>query len=660
SDGTAITETTFDVTVVPENDAPLLSAIPDQTTFEDTGLEPIRFTVSDIETSAESLSVSVASNNPNLVLSENIVVSGSGENRTLSILPQANVSGTTTITVSISDGGLTTESTFELTVNSVNDAPTISLIASQEVREDEVSASIGFTVSDLDTPAASLIVTATSSDQSLISDSQIVLGGSGADRTIRFEPLTNQNGGPVTITVSVFDGRVTTESTFQATVLSVNDAPTTVTDTVQLTVVEDNATQEIDLATLFRDVDIVTNGDELSYVVASNEGSSWMFSRLAGSTLTLTTTPDSYGESRIVVRATDTAGATTDLLLEVTVAAINDVPVANSDRFQIGQTAELIIDPEELLRNDVDIDSNNLTVELVGSTSQGTLTQTADGSYRYTPPATFSGIDTFEYVVSDGESTSVRQTVTIVVFERAPEPTNQLDQEPTEQPADESPVTPESEPDTSSPTDDEPSQTDEPTSPEKETSRPTAKPDVVIPPSITPVFVNPNESQSDGGDGSTTGNESVVGSSGVTAEEISAAIVREIERDVARARDSYSSSSWGGSSLSGFQTEDSGNRSYKQGKPIAVATIEASFDSNSEALDDAEMLDTMAVGTTAVVSTTVSVGYVMWLLRGGTLVASMASALPAWVSFDPLPILESFEEGGGEDDDQTGLKDLLE
>lgn len=34
-----------------------------------------------------------------------------------------------------------------------------------------------------------------------------------------------------------------------------------------------------------------------------------------------------------------------------------------------------------------------------------------------------------------------------------------------------------------------------------------------------------------------------------------------------------------------------------------------------------------------------SIGYVVWLVRGGVLVSSMLSALPAWQMMDPLPVL---------------------
>lgn len=45
----------------------------------------------------------------------------------------------------------------------------------------------------------------------------------------------------------------------------------------------------------------------------------------------------------------------------------------------------------------------------------------------------------------------------------------------------------------------------------------------------------------------------------------------------------------------------------------------------------------MASGVAAVGS--LSVGYVIWLVRGGVLMSSMLSALPAWQMVDPLPVL---------------------
>ncbi|WP_372739847.1 putative Ig domain-containing protein, partial [Neptunomonas sp.] len=59
-------------------------------------------------------------------------------------------------------------------------------------------------------------------------------------------------------------------------------------------------------------------------------------------------------------------------------------------------------------------------------------------------------------------------------------------------------------------------------------------------------------------------------------------------------------------------------------------------------------LDQMVVGSSIAMSTSLSVGYVAWLLRSGVLLSSVLTSLPAWRFIDPLPILSTLgsEEGG--------------
>jgi hypothetical protein len=70
-------------------------------------------------------------------------------------------------------------------------------------------------------------------------------------------------------------------------------------------------------------------------------------------------------------------------------------------------------------------------------------------------------------------------------------------------------------------------------------------------------------------------------------------------------------------------------------------------------------LEQAVVTSTVAVSTGVSIGYVIWLLRGGVLISSLLASVPAWRSFDPLPILAtaSGKDKEGEDD---SLENLLE
>jgi hypothetical protein len=59
------------------------------------------------------------------------------------------------------------------------------------------------------------------------------------------------------------------------------------------------------------------------------------------------------------------------------------------------------------------------------------------------------------------------------------------------------------------------------------------------------------------------------------------------------------------------------------------------------------------VSSTVAVTGAMSVGYVIWLLRGGLLLSSLLSSLPAWTAMDPMPVLARSKnsEEDGEDDD---------
>ena len=52
-----------------------------------------------------------------------------------------------------------------------------------------------------------------------------------------------------------------------------------------------------------------------------------------------------------------------------------------------------------------------------------------------------------------------------------------------------------------------------------------------------------------------------------------------------------------------------------------------------------------AVASSVALTGGVSIGYAMWLVRGGVLASSMLSALPAWQMVDPLPVLASARGG---------------
>jgi hypothetical protein len=66
---------------------------------------------------AGDLALSAASSNLTLVPVANILSGGSGTNRTVIVTPTAGMTGTATITITVTDaGGLSDDTAFELTV----------------------------------------------------------------------------------------------------------------------------------------------------------------------------------------------------------------------------------------------------------------------------------------------------------------------------------------------------------------------------------------------------------------------------------------------------------------------------------------------------------------------------------------------------------------
>jgi hypothetical protein len=199
------------------NTAPTISPIAAQTTNEDTATGALAFTIGDAETPAGSLTLSASSSNTTLVPNGNIVFGGSGANRTVTATPALNQFGTATITVTVSDGQLSTPTSFLLTVNAVNDAPTITSIANQATSMGTSVGPINFTVGDVETAAGSLPLSGSSSNQTLVPNGNINFGGSGANRTVTVTPATGQTG-TATITVTVSDGQASTPTSFALTV----------------------------------------------------------------------------------------------------------------------------------------------------------------------------------------------------------------------------------------------------------------------------------------------------------------------------------------------------------------------------------------------------------------------------------------------------------
>ena len=96
---------------------------------------------------------------------------------------------------------------------------------------------------------------------------------------------------------------------------------------------------------------------------------------------------------------------------------LNNAPWAGDDGFSTMHDTPLSVSAPGVLANDGDMDGDALSLRVVGGPSNGTLSGPSnDGSFTYTPSASYAGSDSFTYKTNDGLDESNIATVTITVM----------------------------------------------------------------------------------------------------------------------------------------------------------------------------------------------------------------------------------------------------
>lgn len=200
-----------------------LGQLPDVATAEDTPSQPVPVRITGGE-KRRPVSFIVKSSNPQLVPEANVQFREAAHETVMVVTPAANEAGKSLISICATDGITTATQSFNVTVTAVNDAPTLSKIPDQVIPENASMPAIPFTAGDVETPAASLIITAVSSDADLLPQDAIVLSGEGATRTLKASPKLGSSG-RVRVTITVSDGEASTARDFEIGVGSANHAP---------------------------------------------------------------------------------------------------------------------------------------------------------------------------------------------------------------------------------------------------------------------------------------------------------------------------------------------------------------------------------------------------------------------------------------------------
>jgi hypothetical protein len=595
--------------------------------------------------------------------------------------PLANFAGPATIQIVTNDRGrngaggpLSSTSTIGVTVNPINDAPVVNTAAGKVQYTENDAATIvdaEVTISDVDDnrlEGASIDIVGYVEGEDILSftdqngitgtwdASTGVLSLSGdasvADYQAALRSITytntsdNPNTETRTVRFVVGDGRLRNDAAGKdIAITAVNDAPTA--DPLVITLQEDAGRSTVDLWSVFNDIENADSDLTLRIVSSSNPA---MFSSTsidaATGKLILNSAQDAAGEATLTVSATDRDGRTVQTTVTVTVNAINDAPVVLTTSTQLeydDSNPTVAIDPDLVLG---DVDSGTLSgavVRIVASQPgrdllefenqngitgvfddlTGTLTlsgeatvaqyQAALRSITYTSLGSGGGSRAIQFAVRDEDLSSAASTRTIkfpVVGPTLPPPSDKPETPPTRDPVIVDPLPPTK----PKPIVERPAQMDvPPTDAWGAEPTPTAQ-QPPTPPLPVPVVPAPLA-------------EAIAPRTEPIADAFPEPItlppppVPPAPVAVAPAPPEV--------------------------KPTAMQTqkLWQQLDELAKDLDSQVARPKISVGSVAGMTTTLmSVGYVIWCLRGGSLVATLLTTLPLWRWLDPLPVLDREEE----------------
>ena len=582
-----------------------------------------------------------------------------------------------TFTVSDGSGGMIATTTFSITNLRVNDAPVNTVPPLQMVNEDSplvFSSTNGnsISVNDVDlngeligvrlvadkgtlTLASTAGLVFASGDGS--NDTSMVFAGSISDVNaaldgLRFDPTANYNG-PASVRIVARDmgssgsgGEQSDDDTINITVEPVNDTPVAADDFFST---DEDSSLMISTGSGLVANDFDIDGDVLSVIAVSSTANGTLSLNTDGS-FVYTPNTNFNGVDSFTYRASDGSLQSEIRTVTLTVNAVNDAPVSNDESFVMPQLTILKLTAADgVLINDVDVEADTLRAILVDSPRNGTLVLNADGSFTYTPAPTFFGEDSFTYRSNDGSLNGSIATVRIVVQQTVTSGTTNTSG--------------------GGVTTDDTSNSDGTAGANIRT--------VVLVISVEPggngfvvsssdnLLSTPqaNDSSSDSTMATDTATDNVDSSAGDSQDARAISEMSFAIDDRGELRDRMTGRIVEDAGVVVFTSTDVGSMVYVLGQSGFWSQLDNFQQDVQHSMIQEGEWETLVVETTTVAGTTLTVGYIVWLLRSGSVVFGLISSLPAWTMMDPLPILESglanLTDGEAIDDDDS-LQGILQ
>ncbi|MBN81241.1 MAG: hypothetical protein CMJ70_13990 [Planctomycetaceae bacterium] len=388
----------------------------------------------------DPLQITVQSDNTDLIHDPQVDYDSPDTTGTLHFPPVANAFGTATITVTLTDGGpdhdLTTTAdnetisrSFVVTVNPINDAPTLDALQDRSIQENAATQVVDLTgINAGGGEIQPLRIDASSDNTALIDEPTVSYTSDEETGTLSFAPLSDQSG-TAQITVTVTDGgldeNIDTSSdngSFSQTFTITVNATPTIAPLDPLTLDEDAGLQTVDLLGITAGAEenqplrINASSDNTALIEAPTV--TYASAEETG-TLSFASLSDQSGTAQITVTVTD-GGPDEDLdtsedngsvseTFAVTVNAVNDPPAFNQlDDLAIDEDAdEQTIDLSGIVagggeNQPLRVTASSDNTDLIENPTVTYTSAEETGSLTFIPLANESGTAQITVTLTDG------------------------------------------------------------------------------------------------------------------------------------------------------------------------------------------------------------------------------------------------------------------
>jgi len=364
-------EQTFDLTINGANDVPIADEIV-ISPYEDT---PKEFTLTASDIDGDSLTFLIVNSPSNGTLSGTIP--------NLTYTGNQDYHGSDFFTFSVNDGNLLDTATVTVSVNAVNDAPTLDDQSLSFDEDGSVSITIAGNDVDGDTLTYAII---TSPSHGTIS---------GTLPNITYTPTDNYNGAD-SVAVNVSDGSLMDTAMVMITVNAVNDAPVINLPSGYLFLAT-NLPDTVDFDPYIHDVE----NDNLTLTINVSEDS--LIATVSDLQVTFNTIGDWEGSDSVHVTVSDGVLSRSDTV-EVTVRLENHDPVFVNlpDTLDFDEDTSTDIDFGSYIS---DSDGDGMGLTATGNTS--ILVSISENIVTMSAPENWHGMESIFFTVSDGTGSSL-------------------------------------------------------------------------------------------------------------------------------------------------------------------------------------------------------------------------------------------------------------